>query len=561
MADNHERPDASQRWAMLASALSGRTVQVAAGEPGGLAWTDGKTVFVDPGADARVQLEQVGVQAVLLAAGSLEAGIARRLARHRARTARYLALEGHRALAVSREMLPSALLPLIDTETADRTDSPAASLAVAAGSTVVGAPPAVFGTIRPRQLLATARDGNAPRTTGAHAPRRQHDQLTEFDDGDAGDSDGVIDIFSSPIGGSGALGRLVAKLLTPVRRLSGSGSPGADAPTHRHRSGALGGAAGVVSTALLGAEGDDAATGATGTQYPEWDAHRRCYRPNWCTVQEQLPSLTGCEPPRISGDHGLRRPLARLAVGLDRCRRQDQGDDIDIDAAVEARIETIAGSPPDEAVYLDTVRRRRDLSVLVLLDISGSTAEPGASGQTVHQQQRAGAVALTAALHDLGDRVALYAFCSRGRSAVQLAPVKRFDDALDVRAMQRLYGLAPGAYSRLGAAIRHGAAVLERRGGTPRRLLVVLSDGLAYDHGYERAYGAADARRALAETRRRGTGCLCLTIGAATDVDELRRVFGSAAHATVDRLDQLNRIIGPLFRAALRSAEVQRRVA
>jgi nitric oxide reductase activation protein len=139
--------------------------------------------------------------------------------------------------------------------------------------------------------------------------------------------------------------------------------------------------------------------------------------------------------------------------------------------------------------------------------------------------------------------------------------VKRFDDAFDVLAMRRLQGLKPGAYSRLGAAIRHGAAILERRAGTPRRLLVVISDGLAYDHGYVRGYGAADARRALAEARRRGTGCLCLTVGAATDVDELRRVFGSAAHATIPRLDQLNRVIGPLFRSALRSADLRRRVA
>jgi nitric oxide reductase NorD protein len=103
--------------------------------------------------------------------------------------------------------------------------------------------------------------------------------------------------------------------------------------------------------------------------------------------------------------------------------------------------------------------------------------------------------------------------------------------------------------------------VLEGRGGTPRRLLVVLSDGLAYDHGYERFYGAADARRALAEARQRGTACLCLTIGAATDVEELRRVFGSAAHATIPQLEQLSQVIGPLFRSALRSAEVRRRVA
>jgi nitric oxide reductase activation protein len=90
--------------------------------------------------------------------------------------------------------------------------------------------------------------------------------------------------------------------------------------------------------------------------------------------------------------------------------------------------------------------------------------------------------------------------------------------------------------------------------------LVVLSDGLAYDHGYERAYGAADARRSLTEARRRGTGCVCLTIGAGTDVRSLRRVFGSTAHATIARPDQLAGVIGPLFRSALRSAEVRRRV-
>jgi nitric oxide reductase activation protein len=180
-------------------------------------------------------------------------------------------------------------------------------------------------------------------------------------------------------------------------------------------------------------------------------------------------------------------------------------------------------------------------------------------GRTVHEQQRAAAGALTVALHVLGDRVALYAYRSQGRSAVQLMPVKRFDDALDALAMRRLHGLVPGAYSRLGAAIRHGAAVLEERGGTSRRLLLVLSDGLAYDHGYEPGYGAADARRALAEARRRGTPCLCLSIGARTDAQALRRVFGSAAYATVPRAAQLGQVIGPLFRSALRSAEVRGR--
>ena len=243
---------------------------------------------------------------------------------------------------------------------------------------------------------------------------------------------------------------------------------------------------------------------ADGVTYPEWDATRRAYRPAWCTVREVEPKVNASATQAIDDAIGLRRPLSRLGMGLHRRHRQSQGDDIDIDAAVEARVEVRAGSVPDEAVYLDSLRRRRDLSVLLLLDVSGSAAEPGTLGRTVHEQQRAAVANLTVALHDLGDRVALYAYYSQGRSAVSMVPVKRFDDHLDARVIRRLNSLEPGAYSRLGAAIRHGSAVLEARGGTSRRLLVVLSDGLAYDHGYERAYGAADARRALAEARRPG---------------------------------------------------------
>src|SRR5207302_5325225 len=141
----------------------------------------------------------------------------------------------------------------------------------------------------------------------------------------------------------------------------------------------------------------------------------------------------------------------------------------------------------------------------------------------------------------------------QGRAAVEVLPVKRFDDAVDAAVLRRLGGIVPRAYTRLGAAIRHGSAVLEADGGTSRRVLVVLSDGFAYDHGYEGAYGEADARRALAEARRRGTGCLCLSIGAGTDIDALRRVFGTSAHAAIPRATQLAGVVGPLFRSAVAS--------
>jgi nitric oxide reductase activation protein len=254
----------------------------------------------------------------------------------------------------------------------------------------------------------------------------------------------------------------------------------------------------------------------------------------------------------------LRRALTRLGLEFDRCHRQPQGDDVDLDAAVEAQVDLRAGCIANEAVYVDTLRRRRDLSALVLLDVSGSAGEPGVSGTPVHQVQRTVAGALTRVLYALGDRVALYGFRSHGRSAVHLLRVKRFDDAFDDAALRRLSALSPGAYTRLGAAIRHGTAVLERDAGTARRLLIVISDGFAYDHGYERAYGEADARRALTEARNLGIGCLCLSVGARTDALALRRVFGTATHAAIDDPRELPLIIGRLFRYALVTATRQR---
>lgn len=547
---------------LLASALAARPVAVAAADAGTGPWTDGETVFVDPAAPARTQLESVAVQASLIAAGSLDPEVIGALVRHRRLAKRYLAIEGHRALLANHALLPNSLAVLADQSIGERTDSPTKSLELARGRYVPNDPPTAFGVIRAKKVLAACAAANpVDEHSIGHSPRRQGNrELEELGDSDIDDSDDP-DLFSSPVGGGGSIGKWLKKLLSSARKTGGNGGgpPGADSPTHRTNS-AKRGVHAVSSLATTPSE-EVVDIKTEGVKYPEWNAERKVYRLDWCTVREADPQIKPSATQQIEDAISVRRPLARLGMGLHRRHRQPQGDDIDIDAALEARVEVRAGSVPDEAVYLDSLRRRRDLSVLLLLDVSGSTAEPGTVGRTVHQQQRTAVAHLMVALHDLGDRVSLYAYYSQGRSAVTMVPVKRFNDHLDAQVIRRLNSLEPGSYSRLGAAIRHGAAVLEERGGTSRRLLVVLSDGLAYDHGYERAYGAADARRALAEARRRGTGAVCLTIGASTDVESLRRVFGSAAHATISGPDQLAGVIGPMFRSAIRSGEVRRRVS
>ncbi len=430
------RADRLQVLGMLASALAGQAVAVDGLSRGEPVWTDGQTIFVDAAAGPLAQLEAVAVQASMIAAGSLEPDLVGALVRHRKLAKRYLSIEGHRALVANAPVLPSVLASLANRDIADRSDSPRASLAIAASRVALEDPAPEFGVIRAAKVIAAcarvakqdeeAKPGHIPRSNGAT-------ELEELDDGEVDDSDDP-DLFTSPVGGGGFIGKWLKKMLSSARKTgSGGGPPGVDNPTHRTNSGKRGvyAVASLASTSGDDADDDHAGqTAADGVRYPEWDVARKSYRPAWCTVREVAPQVKASATQAIDDAIGVRRPLSRLGMGLHRRHRQAQGDDIDIDAAVEARVEVRAGSVPDEAVYLDSLRRRRDLAVLLLLDVSGSAGEPGTVGRTVHQQQRAAVANLTVALHDLGDRVALYAYYSQGRRAVSMVPVKRFDDQL-----------------------------------------------------------------------------------------------------------------------------------
>ena len=543
------------RFRLLASAIAGQPLDVTAGEPGETAWTDGATIFVD--ADESDVLRMSAVHASLVASGSLAPEMMEKLARKPASTRRYLALEGNRALTAMRDLLPASVQGLVDRDVASLSGSAEESLALAGGRAPIPDPPEIFGTIRPKRAH-TPVDSPAEARSAQHVPQYYERTLHDLDDGELDDDRPPLDFVSSPVGGGGPIGRLLKRLLGDLRS-GGSGAPGADAPTHRTRRSTRVARRSAVTTGAPSMV-DEAEVVARGSAvYPEWDVFGRRYRRDWCTVVERAVEPEPGTALGVPDAHALRRALARLGTELERRHRQLQGDDIDIDATVEALVESAAGVASDDAIYVDSVRSRRELSVLVLLDVSGSAGEPAATGGTVHEHQRRAAAGLVAALHDLGDRVALYAFRSHGRTAVEVLPVKHFDDAFDVAMKRRLGSIVPRAYTRLGAAIRHGAAVLEGDGGTSRRVLVILTDGFAYDHGYEGVYGEADARRALAEARRRGTACLCLSIAASTDPEALRRVFGTSAHALIAREDQLPGVVAPLFRSALHSVDLRRR--
>ena len=550
------------RYQLLASAVAGRGVRVERAPPGESSYTDGHAIFLADVGDRQADLAGLAVQGALLASGSLDTVLLKRLIGRPSVARRYLAVEGRRALSACRDVLPGLPVVVESGRCELWSTTPEESMAVAISRRAVPEAPEQFGVLRPRRVLdaGPVEEAGVPTAADLARPDLVEEDLPTFDEDEESEDIGrIVKLFSNPLQ-SNLMQKLAKKM--GVGKEPGTGPGGAELPTgsarFTNRPGSKGSVclvpSDLVPTEVVSDRG-------LGWVYPEWDVYNSVYRPDWCTVREVDPRPEDLKAFHLPSSSDLRRRLARLGVGLERRRRQSQGDDIDVDAAVEARVDLAAGSPPGEDFYVESQRRKRSLAVLVLLDISGSAAER-TQAATVHERQRAAAGSCVDALNALGDRVAVFGFRSHGASAVYMIRVKGFNDGVDGVCSERLGGLVPGGYTRMGAAIRHSTHLLNTRAGTDRRLLVVLSDGFPYDQGgYEGNYGESDARQALIEARRQGIGCLCLTLGASTDTEALKRVFGTAAHASAPSLEHLAHHIGPLFRRALSSADLQRRLA
>ncbi|HZQ88111.1 MAG TPA: hypothetical protein VFA83_24900, partial [Acidimicrobiales bacterium] len=267
---------------------------------------------------ARDEVQAVAVQAALVGAGSLAPDVMRRLVRRPAHARRYLASEGRRALSECEDLLPPVARVLVGHVGTD--------------------PPTAFGTLHPRRVLAAAQERVQAdvAVVGADDTSATTMSLSDVDDEAVGPGEDLGQFFSNQAGGGGPLGRLLARLLAPARGRTGDGPVGAGMPS-RSTARRLG--AGRPTTVVLrpgGGHDDPAGADAAGTWYPEWDVRRGSYRDAWCRVAEHdAPLDDGAGAPRFDST-ALRRPLARLGAGLEPTRRQRDGEDVDIDAAVEA---------------------------------------------------------------------------------------------------------------------------------------------------------------------------------------------------------------------------------
>ena len=266
--------------------------------------------------------------------------------------------------------------------------------------------------------------------------------------------------------------------------------------------------------------------------YPEWHYRLDRARDHWCTVIERAVPPAFSNPPSPPARAPLHLARSRRLDRSQRIRRQWEGDELDLDAATEVFIDRRLGLAPDPRLFRRNCRTVPRTSLLLLLDLSASTADLQPCGRSVLDLEREAAALLMDALRDREDRLEVAGFDSDGRHAVNYLRLLDFSQPAPADPAAMLGAARPGLSTRLGAALRHATARLAQETSTQRTLLV-LSDGAPSDIDvFDAGHLVEDAARAVVEARRRGVRCFCLSLDRASEID-VRRIFGHAGYRIV----------------------------
>jgi hypothetical protein len=281
--------------------------------------------------------------------------------------------------------------------------------------------------------------------------------------------------------------------------------------------------------------------------YPEWGEDIQDYRGNWVRVREQTlggKSLTFYQ--RTLDKHaGLLKKIRRefellKPEGFIRRKRQYDGDDIDLEAVVDFWSDRKAGLSPVEKYYTLTRKKKRDIAVAFLIDMSRST-----KGRVIEKEKEA-LIIMSEALNEVGDVFAVFGFSGDNRDNVDFFRIKGFDNAYDARVKKRISAISDRFENRDGAAIRHVIGKLRGRAeGT--RLLILLSDGKPVDKEYSGLYAIEDTRLALKEAQHLGVKTFCITVDQEA-AEYLPRMYSHSRWTVLDRVEKLPEKITRIYR-------------
>ncbi len=293
--------------------------------------------------------------------------------------------------------------------------------------------------------------------------------------------------------------------------------------------------------------------------YPEWDYQLQLHRPDWATIYERrVPKGDPEDVERILREH---KPIAHrikqiidllAPAGMQRERGLEDGDEIDLNAAIDAMVAIRMGDQPSPRITMRNTLKNRDLAVVVLLDLSESTNEKaGDSEKTILDLTREAAALVATAIEGIGDPFALHGFASDGRHDVQYYRLKDFHQPYDDEAKARLAGMTGGLSTRMGAALRHAGYRLSKQ-PERRKLILLVTDGEPADIDEpDPQHLRHDTKKAVEELHSTGITTFCLTLDPRAD-SYVKRIFGEGGYTIVDRVERLPEQLPLLFASLTR---------
>ncbi|MCB1864154.1 MAG: VWA domain-containing protein [Chromatiales bacterium] len=283
---------------------------------------------------------------------------------------------------------------------------------------------------------------------------------------------------------------------------------------------------------------------------PEWDYRSAQWLPAHCQVQEFMPRdvVPMPLPQALSGRaRKLRALFEELKPRRIWQRAQPEGSELDIDACIAWQAERRRGQAGDDSgLFRSFHNAERDLSCLLLADLSLSTDSHVSDDQRVIDVIRETLFLFSESLAATGDRYALYGFSSRRRDHIRMTLLKRFAETYNDECRGRIATIRPAYYTRMGAAIRYATDVLAQESSS-HRLLLILTDGKPNDLDlYEGRYGIEDTRKALSDATRSGLRPFCVTIDRKADT-YLPYLFGSSGYLHVRNARELPATLPRLY--------------
>lgn len=237
--------------------------------------------------------------------------------------------------------------------------------------------------------------------------------------------------------------------------------------------------------------------------------------------------------------------------GVKILRQWIEGDAFDHRALIDFAVDRKAGKTPSERLYIKRLKQERDIGVLLLVDLSRSTANR-VSGSTasVLAVEKEALVLFCEALSIVGDTFAIAGFSGTGRLGVDYYRIKDFEESLNDAVRWRIGALAPQRSTRMGAAIRHATVQLDAL-HCRVRMMMVVGDGFPNDLDYKQGYAIADTRRAISEARARQIHVRALTVNLPAD-PRLDELYGQVHHNVISDVrelpDRLLRVYSSLTR-------------